>query len=184
MTVGADRPVNSCILESLRATSTCSRYCQSLFQENDRKKVVGTLKILTKGASASDDSRPIFLESFSYCSMQRRIVAPSEPVPERRKTYNPNKNQSYKYLGICSRRYRNMGTDITNSKWLDFFLISKRYVETSPTIRKLHAEERCLFVTCTCYQFCCIYHTNSVQDKQKDSNSHCLIHLKQTSMCV
>jgi len=44
-------------------------------------------KHLTRGASASFESLPIFDASFSYCSMYSRIVAPSDPVPERRKIY-------------------------------------------------------------------------------------------------
>lgn len=46
----------------------------------------GCLWTCTRGASASWESRPVFEGSFSYFSMYRRMVAPTEPVPERRKT--------------------------------------------------------------------------------------------------
>jgi hypothetical protein len=47
-------------------------------------------KVLTSGAKASCDAFPVFEESASYCSMYKRIVAPTEPVPDKRNTCNPS----------------------------------------------------------------------------------------------
>ncbi len=43
-------------------------------------------KVLTSGAKASCDAFPVLEESASYCSMYKRIVAPTEPVPDKRNT--------------------------------------------------------------------------------------------------
>ena len=92
--------MNSCIFDSFNATSTCENQTPTIgVNKHDKDRLcvnLGVIKVsgnLTRGPRASWESRPIFEASFSYCSMYSLIVAPSEPVPERRNTFMNKRNK-------------------------------------------------------------------------------------------